>query len=150
MLLAWAALLASCGPASAPARSVDPSAPVVVPYPVAGDGEIRFTVQAKYPAGGPVAFDLDLRAGSQEIRGPLSGLVLASEMAGEQTIRHLTASELPGTTAAPGQRVHTTVTWDGRSDTGDVMESRTYAISLEFVVGGQTQRFGTVIEIRPR
>ena len=115
---------------------------------MAGGGEIRFTVQPRYAAGKPVTIALDLSAGSTAIRGPVSGLILASEMAGEQTIRHLSATDLPATTVAAGERVHTTVTWDGLGDTGDVMPARTYALSLDFVIGSETKRFGTVLELR--
>lgn len=45
-------LLVACGAASAPVRSLDPNADVVVPYAIAGGGEVRFTVRPRYVIGG--------------------------------------------------------------------------------------------------
>lgn len=95
-----------------------------------------------------MSVDLDLRAGSAEIRGPVGGMVATSELeSGEQVVRRLGPGELPETAVPPGGRAHTTVTWDGRSDAGLPVPPRTYALALDFTVGGAPRRLGTVIEI---
>ena len=149
VLVALLFALAACqSPAPAP-RTLDPNADVVIPYAVSGGGEVRFTVHPRYAVGGPVSFDLDIHAGTLQIRGPLSGRVLASELeSGEQLIRTLGPAGLGGVDVAPGMTAHTTVTWDGRSDTGEVVPAQTYSLSLGFIAGDQPLRIGTVIEIR--
>jgi len=145
--LALALLCAACAP-SAPARSLDPNAPLVLPYKVAGGGEIRFTVKSRYTVGGPVSFDLDISAGSEQVIGPLSGIVLQSDLAGEQTIRHLKPAELQVLEVAPGTRAHATVTWDGKRDDGYDVPAATYSLALDFIVGGVNARLGTTLELR--
>jgi hypothetical protein len=145
--LALALLCAACAP-SAPARSLDPNAPVVVPYRVAGGGEIRFTVKPRYAVGGPVTFDLDISAGSVQVIGPLSGVVLESDLAGEQTVRHLMSRDLSVLEVAPGAKAHTTVTWDGKRDDGFAVPAATFSLALDFIVGGANERYGTTVEVR--
>lgn len=143
--------LAACQTSAPAPRSIDPNAEVVIPYAVSGGGEVRFTVHPRYTVADPVSFTLDIRAGTQEIRGPLSGRVLASELSsGEQLIRTLGPTGLGGVDVTPGQTARSTVTWDGRDEKGDLVSAQTYSLSLDFVVGDQAQRLGTVIEIRPR
>jgi hypothetical protein len=130
--------------------SVDPSADVVIPYAVSGGGEVRFTVHPRYAVGGPVTLTLDIRAGTLEIRGPLAGRVLASQLeSGEQLVRNLTPDDIHGTSVRPGQRDHIQVTWDGRNDRGEFVPAETYSLSLFFVIGDAPQRLGTVIEMKP-
>jgi hypothetical protein len=140
--------LAACQAAPPPTRSIDPNAPVVIPYKVAGGGEIRFTVQPRYALGAPIALDLDITAGSQGIRGPIGGHVLQSDLAGEQTIRRFAPGELGGVELAAGQTTHTTVRWDGKDDKGTPVKQDTYSLSLDFVVGGTSVALGSVIEVR--
>jgi hypothetical protein len=150
-LLVLCAAVIACQTAAPAARSLDPNADVVVPYAVSGGGEVRFTVHPRYAPGEPVTLAIDIRAGSQLIRGPLAGRVLASEVAtGEQLVRNLAPDDLGGTDVAPGKRAHVDVTWDGRDDKGVLVPAQTYTLSLYFVVGEQPQRLGTIIEIRPR
>jgi len=149
LLLALVAVIA-CQPSQAPVRSLDPNAPVVIPYKVDGGGEIRFTVQPRYFVGEAVKFDLDITAGSLAIRGPLAGRVLQSDLGGEQTIRRLGAVGLGGVDVAAGQREHTTVTWDGKDDSGNAVKKDTYSLSLDFIVGTKTVTLGSVIEVRER
>jgi len=149
--LALVLMLAACQAAAPAARSLDPNADVVVPYVVSGGGEVRFTVHPRYAVGEPVTFSLDVRAGTQEIRGPLSGRVLASGLAsGEQLVRTVGPTGLGGVEVAPGQATRTTVTWDGRNDKGELVPAETYSLSLDFIVGTEPLRLGTVIEIRAR
>src|SRR5207249_1277014 len=79
LLLALVAVIA-CQPSQAPVRSLDPNAPIVIPYKVDGGGEIRFTVRPRYFVGESVTLDLDVTAGSLAIRGPLAGRVLQSDL----------------------------------------------------------------------
>jgi len=149
--VALALALAACQTATPAARSLDPNADVVVPYAVSGGGEIRFLVHSRYAVGSPVTLALDVRAGSQLIRGPLAGRVLASAAAtGEELVRNLAPEDLGGTDVRPGQSTHIQVTWDGRDDKGELVGAQTYSLSLFFIVGDQPQRLGTVIEMRPR
>ena len=150
LLIGVALSLAACAPAVPPVRSLDPNAPVVVPYPVPGGGQVRFTVRPRYVVGGPIALDLDIIAGTQAIRGLLSGRVLQSDLGGEQTIRRFDAVGLGGVDVAPGRQARTKVTWDGRDDKGAFVRQATYSLSLDFVVGSQPVRLGTVIEVRER
>jgi hypothetical protein len=151
LLAAIAVWTAACGTSSAPPRSLDPNAEVVIPYAVSGGGEVRFTVHPRYAVGQPVTFSLDIRAGTLLVRGPLSGRVLASEIAsGEQLIRTLGSAGLGGVEVAPAHSAHTTVTWDGRDDKGAPVPAQTYSLSLDFIVGDQPLRLGSVIEIRAR
>ncbi|HKW77912.1 MAG TPA: hypothetical protein VJQ09_02365 [Candidatus Limnocylindria bacterium] len=143
-------LCLACQPATLAPGSLDPNAAVVVPYQVAGGGEIRFTVRPRYTEGQPVAFDLDLRAGTQQIIGPVSGQVLESALSGEQTVRRFAASELPTAEVAPGKSARVTVTWDGQADGGGFVAAQTYSLALDFIVGGDLQRRGTVIEVVPK
>jgi hypothetical protein len=143
-------VVVSCQPSQPPVRSVDPNAPIVIPYKVDGGGEIRFTVQPRYFVGEPVKLDLDITAGSLGIRGPLAGRVLQSDLGGEQTIRRLGAVGLGGVDIDPGQRQHTTVTWDGKDDSGTAVKKDTYSLSLDFIVGAKTVTLGSVIEVRER
>lgn len=53
-------------------------------------------------------------------------------------------------TVPQGERVHTTVTWDGRSDTGEVMPPGTHAITLDPVAGGQTRPHRAGVEMTAR
>lgn len=147
-LLLIAGSLAACRPAPAPVRSVDPGANVVVPYPVAGGGQIRFTVRPRYLVGGPIVVDLDLTAGSAAIRGPISARVFASDLEGERTVRALAGSELAAAEVASGQTRHLQFTWDGRDTTGAFVAAETYSLSLDFIVGGDSVRLGSVIEVR--
>src|SRR6266702_3609923 len=140
--------LAACQTAAPAARSIDPNADVVVPYAVSGGGEVRFTVHPRYAVGEPITFTLDIRAGTAPIRGPLSGRVLASALAsGEELIRTLGPAGLGGVEVAPGKSAHTTVTWDGRDDKGEPVPAETYSLALDFIVGEQPLRLGSVIEI---
>ena len=149
--LALLLALAACQSSPPVTRSLDPSADVVIPYAVSGDGEVRFTVRPRYAVGAPVTFTLDVRAGTQAIRGPLSGRVLASELAsGEQPVRTLGPAGLGGAEVAPSHSAQTTVSWDGKSNKGELVPAQTYTISLDFVVGDQPVRLGSVIEIKPR
>jgi hypothetical protein len=150
LLAALVSSLVACASSAPPARSLDPSAPVVLPYKVAGGGEIRFTVQPRYPVGGPIAVQLEVTAGAQGIRGPVSGHVLQSDLGGEQTIRRFAPGELGGVDLAAGGRAHATVVWDGKDDKGVQVKQDTYSVSLDFIVGGQTLALGSVIEIRAR
>ena len=150
LIAALVSLGLACGPSQAPVRSLDPNAPVVIPYRVDGGGEIRFTVQPRYLVGEPITFDVDVTAGSLGIRGPLAGRVLQSDLGGEQTIRRLGAVGLGGVDVAAGQREHTTVTWDGKDDGGKAVKKDTYSVSLDFIVGTKTMTLGTVIEVRER
>jgi hypothetical protein len=145
-----ALLLAACSSGPPPVRSLDPNAPVVIPYKADGGGEVRFTVQPRYFVGEPIRFDLDITAGTLGIRGPLAGRVLRSDLGGEQTIRRLGATGLGGVDVAPGQREHTTVTWDGKDDDGVMAKKGTYSLSLDFIVGTKATSLGTVIEVRER
>ncbi len=98
-----------------------------------------------------MTFRLDIRAGTLRVRGPLSGRVLASELAsGEQLIRMLGPAGLGGIDVEPGGTEHTTVTWDGRNDKSEFVAAQTYSLSLDFIVGEQPLRLGSVIEIRAR
>src|SRR6266852_4390281 len=51
---------------------------------------------------------------------------------------------------APSHSAQTTVSWDGKSNKGELVPAQTYTISLDFVVGDQPVRLGSVIEIKPR
>ena len=147
VLFAVLFLLAACGsPRAVP--SVDPNADVVLHYPVAGGGEIMFTVRPKYTAGSPIAFQLDIRAGSVAVRGPLTGRVLASGLEGEKIVRMFSAAELGGTEVAAGSSKRVQVTWDAKDSDGKDVPAETYSLSLDFIIGAQTQRYGTVIEVR--
>ena len=114
LALTIAMLLACSRPA--PAASLDPNADVVLHYPVAGGGEIAFTVRPRYATGSPIAFQLDIRAGSVEVG------------------------------AASTKRVQ--VTWDAKDSDGKDVPAETYSLSLDFIIGADTQRYGTVIEVR--
>jgi hypothetical protein len=154
-IIALALGLAACAPwalacARPPAPSATTSAPaaVIVPYKVAGGGEIRFTVKPRYPVGGPVIFDLDITAGAQQVLGPLSGIVLESDLAGEQTVRHLKPSDLETLEVPAGGKAHGSVTWDGKRDDGFAVPAATFSLALDFIVGGDNIRLGTTIEVR--
>jgi hypothetical protein len=151
LLAAIALWTAACGASNPPPRSLDPNADVVIPYAVSGGGEVRFTVHPRYAVGEPVMLSLDIRAGSEAVRGPLSGRVLASELASrELVVRTLGSTGLGGVEVAPGTTAHTTVSWDGRSDAGTFASAQTYSLTLDFIVGAQPLRLGSVIEIRAR
>ncbi len=144
------ALLAACQAAQPVARSLDPNAPVVIPYKVDGGGEIRFTVLPRYAAGGPVVLALDVTAGSVGIRGPVAARVLQSDLAtGEQTVRRFAAGSAAVDVAA-GTREHTTITWDGKNDAGAFVKAETYSVSLDFIVGAKTVALGSGIDVRDR
>ncbi|HZP96492.1 MAG TPA: hypothetical protein VFC31_09185 [Candidatus Limnocylindria bacterium] len=149
LLLASAVALttASCGPPAAPARSVDPNADVVVPYSVAGGGVVRLTVRPRYLVGQPITLTIDYIAGSRPIRGPLSGRVLASGLEGEKVVRTFAPAALDAVDIAPGQTGHSAVTWDGRDDAGVPLPADTYSLALDFVIGEEPARFGSVIQI---
>jgi hypothetical protein len=138
----------ACRPGPAPLRSLDPNADVVVPYSVSGGGEIRFTVHPRYDVGRPITFELDITAGVDRIRGPISGRVLASGLEGERLVRQFAAGDLDPREAFAGQKVHVTVVWDGRDSDGKLVPAETYSLSLDFLIGEQTQRLGSVIEVR--
>jgi len=137
-------------PGLGPGHSADASANVVVPYKVAGGGEIRFTLKPRYTIGGPAAFALDVSAGSAEVIGPLSGIVLGADLPGEQTVRHLAPDELQTLDVPPGQRGKTTIDWDAKTDDGYDVPAGTYNVSLDFVVGGVNQRVAVTLELRAR
>src|SRR5438093_747461 len=85
LVLAFAA--AACSPVNQPSVvSLDPNAPVVVPNKVAGDGEVRFTVRPRYTTGSAVAIELDIRAGTLQIIGPLSGAIFYSAAPGREPV----------------------------------------------------------------
>jgi hypothetical protein len=138
----------SCQPAPTPVRSLDPSAPVTLSYAVAGGGQIRLTVQPRYVVGKPIAFEVDISAGTVTIRGPVTGHVLQSDLAGEQTIRRFGPGELAGADAPPGGGAHVTIVWDGKDDKGQGVKAGTYSFSMDFIIGTSTQALGTVIEVR--
>ena len=140
--------LVSCQPASSPSRSLDPNAPVTLAYSVAGGGQIRLTVQPRYLVGKPVAFEVDISAGTVGVRGPVSGHVLLSDLAGEQTIRRFGPGELGGADAPPGGGAHATIVWDGKDDKGQSVRAQTFSFSMDFTVGTSMQTLGTAIEVR--
>ena len=140
--------LASCQPAPSPSRSLDPNAPVTLSYAVAGGGQIRLTVQPRYLVGKPIAFEVDISAGTVSVRGPVSGHVLQSDLAGEQTIRRFGPGELGGADAAPGGGAHVTIVWDGKDDKGQSVKAETFSFSMDFIVGTSTETLGTTIEVR--
>ena len=144
------ALLLSCGPATPAQRTLDPNADVVVPYTVAGGGVIRFTVRPRYTVGQPVRLSIDIIAGSAQIRGPLAGRVLASGAGGEQVVRTFPAGSLDAVDIAPNTTGHTTFAWDAADDAGSLVPAETYSLALDFDVGGETVRFGSVLQlVRP-
>jgi hypothetical protein len=147
-LAACAAWALTCAHAPSPPVAVSATPVVIVPYKIAGGGEIRFTVQPRYAVGGPVSFDLDITAGSQQVIGPLSGIVLESDLAGEQTVRHLPPSDLDTLEVPPGGKAHGSVTWDGKRDDGSAVPGATFSLALDFIVGGDNIRLGTTIEVR--
>lgn len=141
-------LVFACGPSTPPVRSLDPNAPVTLSYAVAGGGQIRLTVQPRYTVGKLIAFEVDISAGTVGIRGPVSGHVLQSDLAGEQTIRRFGPGELSGADAPPGGGAHVTVAWDGKDDKGQSVKAETFSFSMDFIVGTTTQALGTTIEVR--
>ena len=149
-ILLIASSLAACRPAPAPVRSLDPNADVVVPYPVSGGGQIRFTVRPRYEMGGPVVVDLELTAGGFAIRGPISARVFASDLAGQRTVRTLAGPDLAAAQVGPGETRTLRFTWDGRDETGASVASETYSLTLDFIVGSEPVRLGSVIEVRAR
>jgi hypothetical protein len=121
---------------------------VTLAYAVAGGGQIRLTVQPRYFVGKPIAFEVDISAGTLGVRGPVTGHVLQSDLGGEQTIRRFGPGELGGADASPGGGAHVTVVWDGKDDKGQSVKQQTYSFSMDFIVGTSTQALGTVIEVR--
>jgi len=120
----------------------------VVPYKVAGDGEVRFTVRPRYTAGSAVAIQLNIRSGTLQIIGPLSGAIFYHDGATpDQVARRLDAAQLPGVDVQPGKSAHATITWDGKYETGEYVRAGTYSLALDFIVGGDVKRVGTVLEI---
>ncbi len=121
---------------------------MVIPYAVAGGGEVRFTVRPRYVSGEPVAIELDLTAGTLPLRGPVSGRVIASGLDGERAVRALAPRDLGAAQLAPGEKAHVRIAWDGRDDSGASVQAQTYSLSLDFIVGGEPVRLGSVIEVR--
>lgn len=145
-LVALVALASACA-APAPKPSLDANLPIAQTYPVAGGGEIRVTVAPRYPVGQPVVVQLVVTAGTSAIRGPVGARVLSSGIEGEKTIRTLAPAALDARTVAPGTRVMSAITWDGRTDAGDVSPKDTYTLVLDFIVGVDPVRMGTTIEL---
>lgn len=141
------AVAAACAPAGPATRTLDPNADVVVPYQVAGGGVIRFTVHPRYPVGGPIAFTVDVVAGSLPVRGPLSGRIFASGLEGEKVVRTYGPGTLELAEVAPDQTGHATIRWDGRADDGRELPADTYSAAFDFVIGGESTRLGTVLQI---
>ncbi len=137
----------ACAPGIPAARTVDPNADVVVPYPVAGGGTVRFTVRPRYPVGQPITIRIDVIAGSVEIRGPLAGRVLGSGLEGEKVVRTFGPGTIESVDIAPDQTGHATITWDGRADDGAQVPAETYSAAFDFVIGGESTRFGSVIQV---
>ena len=106
------------------------------------------TVQPRYLVGKPVAFEVDISAGTVGVRGPVSGHVLQSDLAGEQTIRRFGPGELGGADAPPGGGAHATIVWDGKDDKGQSVRAQTFSFSMDFTVGTTMQTVGTAIEVR--
>jgi hypothetical protein len=142
------AAASACASSAPPLRSLDPNAPVTLSYTAAGGGQIRLTVQPRYYVGRPIAFEVDISAGTVGVRGPVSGHVLQSDLAGEQTIRRFGPGELGGADAAPGGGAHVTIVWDGKDDKGQSVKAETFSFSMDFIVGTSTQTLGTTIEVR--
>ena len=120
MLLA----LSACRAAPAPVRSLDPNADVVVPV------------------------DLDVTVGSVAVRGPISARVFASGLDGERTVRALAGPDLAAAQVGPGEKRTLRFTWDGREQSGAYVAAETYSLTLDFIVGGDAVRLGSVIEVR--
>jgi hypothetical protein len=140
-------VVASCASAGPAKRTVDPNGDVVVPYSVDGGGIVRFTVRPQYVAGQQIAVTLDVVAGSVGIRGPLSGRVQTVGTSGESVVRMLAPTELDAVDVRPRASAHTVVRWDGRDDAGVPLVPETYSLALDFIVGTQSFRFGTVVQI---
>ncbi len=121
---------------------------MVVPYAVAGGGEIRFTVRPRYMTGQPVTVDLDVTVGSVAVRGPISARVFASGLDGERTVRALAGPDLAAAQVGPGEKRTLRFTWDGREQSGAYVAAETYSLTLDFIVGGDAVRLGSVIEVR--
>jgi hypothetical protein len=145
--LVIALLLSACAQ-PAPRPSVDPHADVVVRYAVAGGGQIVFTVKARYTVGSPVAIGLDITAGSVAVRGPFAGRVLVSGLEGEQVIRAFSAAELGGGEVLPGTSRHVQIVWDATDSEGQAAPPETYGLTLDFIVGDEARRLGTVFDVR--
>jgi hypothetical protein len=146
-LLIVAAMASSCA-RPAPSPSLDPNADVIVRYPVAGNGQIVFTVRPRYTAGSPVAIGLDITAGTVAIRGPLSGRILVSGLEGEHVIRAFSAAELDGGEVAPGTSRRSQIVWDAAASDGKTAPAETYGLTLDFIVGDEARRLGTVFDVR--
>ena len=129
------------------------STPLAIPsqavlrYAVPGGGQVVFTLPATFRVGSAVVIDLDLTAGSLPINGPMQGRILLADMRHEFLIRTLPASDVGTVTVAAGQRAHTQVTWDSRDDAGLQVAPETYSLTVEFLVGSEQKRLGTVIQI---
>jgi hypothetical protein len=145
--LVIAAPIASCA-RPRPQPSVDPNADILVRYAVAGSGLIVFTVRPHYKQGSPVSIGLDITAGSLPIRGPLSGRVLFSALDGERVIQQLDATKLGGAQIDPGGTRQLQIVWDGLDADGTVAPAETYGLTLDFVIGDEPRRVGTVFEVR--
>src|SRR4029079_19266678 len=143
-LLLVVALL-SCQATPSPVRSLDPNAPVTLAYPVTGGGQIRVTVQPRYLVGQPIAFEVDISAGTVGVRGPVSGHVLQSALAGAQTIRRFGPGELSGADAPPGGGAHVTIVWDGKDDKGQSVRAETFSFSIVFFVGTTARALASTI-----
>jgi hypothetical protein len=141
------ALAVACRPPVPAAPTLDPNADVVVPYPVAGGGVVRFTVRPRYDVGQPVTILIDVVAGEASIRGPLSGRIFASGLEGERVVRLFAAGSLATIEVAPNSSGHTTIVWDGRADDGEQVPRDTYSIAFDFLIGDESARFGTVIQV---
>jgi hypothetical protein len=148
VLLAVGLLLLSSCARPAPQPSVDPNTDVIVRYAAAGNGQLVFTVRPYYTAGAPVTIDLDITAGSMAIRGPLSGRVILSGLEGERLIHLFSAAELAGGEVAPGTSRRLQIVWDATDADGKAAPAETYGLTLDFIVGDETKRFGTVFDVR--
>ncbi len=148
LLLAVAVVALACRAGPAPVRSLDPNADVVVPYAVAGGGEVRLTVHPRYVTGQPILVALDLTAGTVSVRGPISGRVIASGLDRERVVRVFAPADLAAAELGPGQKRRVELVWDFRDASGAFVAAETYSLSLDFLVDGDPVRVGSVIEVR--
>jgi hypothetical protein len=150
--LALAIVLTACSGSAPPTERPSPAGQFVVPTDLP-NGRIEITVSYGYPLGSVAKFPVAISATQGSITGPVAARVNATGFGdrapSETLLKTLTATPV---VVRAGQRLATSVSWDGLDEQGRQVPADYYVLVLDFQIetaGAMTlAKAGTTIEIK--
>lgn len=135
-LLAVLVLVAGCGPqlpearrAIAPGQATSFTIPTVLP-----NGRVEITIQTGYVIGTTAAIPVAVIATRGVVTGPVTARIVASGIGERGRPSEVLVATLPVTavSARAGQRMSTSVSWNGRDDKNELVAADAYSLLVDF------------------